>query len=79
MQCNAEKIIQILRLWLHVVLSAFTKKSSKKKFFFFADSEFVLLSYIKILQRNFLNANWFYAKEKLYEHYQLHQYRYTVR
>ena len=57
MQCNAEKIIQILRLWLHVVLSVFTKKIFEKKIFFFGDSEFALLSYIKILQRNFLNAN----------------------
>ena len=35
------------------------KKSSKKKFVEGGDSEFVLLSYIKILQRNFLNASWF--------------------
>ena len=59
MQCNAKKIIQILRLWLHVVLSAFTKKIFEKKICGGGDSEFVLLSYIKILQRNFLNANWF--------------------
>ena len=57
MQCNAKKIIQILRLWLHVVLSAFTKKIFEKKISGGGDSEFVLLSYIKILQRNFLNAS----------------------